>query len=824
MKHPEIVEKMTLEQKAAFVSGYDYWHLEESPELGLPKIMITDGPHGLRKQKGKDYVEPEGEKAKASIGLGNSVPATCFPPACTSSCSWDPDLLVKAGEAMGEECLKEKVSTILGPGTNIKRAPVCGRNFEYFSEDPLLAGKCAAAIINGVQSKGVGTSLKHFCVNSQEAFRMVVNEVVDERALREIYLPAFEISVKEAQPWTIMNSYNKINGVYASQNSHTQQEIARDEWGFKGLFVTDWGSSVDRIPGLQNGTDLEMPSSGTLNTQKIIAAVKDGTLDENVLNERVDTVVDLIVKSKPALEKEHTYDAEAHHQIAAQIAEASMQLLKNDDAVLPLKKGQKVAVIGEMAKSPRYQGAGSSVINCTKITDAYSQLVELGVDVTYAQGYDKSKDEIDDALFAEAAKAAENADVAVVFAGLTEEFEGEGYDRLDINMPKSHNALIEKIAAANPNTVVVLAGGSVVLMPWLDKVKGLLNSGLGGQAGGIAVAKILTGAVNPSGKTSETYPTAFEENPTYGFYPGGPVTSEHRESVYIGYRYYDSAKKDVVFPFGYGLSYTTFEYSDIKLSADKIKDTDTVTVSFKIKNTGAVDGAEVAEIYVTDKESTIYRPEKELRAFKKVFLKAGEEQEISVELSKRAFAFFNVNINDWCVESGDFDILVGSSSRDIRLTAAVYVESTVACEIPDYKASAPNYYNNVANITRDDFAAVYGELPNPEIDINKKIDIYCCLNDARHTKWGGKICRLIEKIMSKMGSAENGDGKMLAAMATQIPVRNFIAMSMGVFSPEMADGLIKILNDDESTFVGFNKIFWRLGGALTRLPNLLKSI
>jgi beta-glucosidase len=778
----------------------------------------------LRKQKGKDYVEPEGEKSKASIGLGNSVPATCFPPACTSSCSWDPELLVKAGEAMGEECLKEKVSTILGPGTNIKRSPVCGRNFEYFSEDPLLAGKCAAAIINGVQSKGVGTSLKHFCVNSQEAFRMVINEVVDERALRETYLTAFEIAVKEAQPWTIMNSYNKINGVYASENHHTQQEIARGEWGFKGMFVTDWGSSVDRIPGLKNGTDLEMPSSGDLNQKKIIAAVKNGELHEAVLNERVDNVVALIMKSKPALESEHSYDADAHHQIAAQIAEASMQLLKNDDSILPLKSGQKVAIIGEMAKSPRYQGAGSSVINCTRITDAYSQLVELGVDVTYAQGYEKSKDEVNDDLFAQAVETAKNADVAVVFAGLTEEFEGEGYDRVDIDMPQSHNALIEKVAAANPNTVVVLAGGSVVLMPWLDKVKGLLNSGLGGQAGGIAVAKILTGAVNPSGKTSETYPTAFEENPTFDNYPGGPVTSEHRESVYIGYKYYDSAKKDVVFPFGYGLSYTTFEYSDIKLSSDKIKDTDTVTVSFKIKNTGSVDGAEVAQIYVADKESTIYRPEKELRAFKKVFVKAGEEQEVSIELCKRAFSFFNVNINDWCVESGDFDILVGASSRDIKLTATVNVESTVDCKIPDYREVAPNYYNNVAGITREDFAGVYGTLPNPEIDKTKKIDRYCCLNDARHTKWGGKLCRMIEKIMSKMGSAENGDGKMLAAMATQIPVRNFVSMSMGVFSEEMANGLLMMLNDDESSFVGFNKIFWRLGGALVKLPNLLKSI
>lgn len=825
MKHPEIVEKMSLEQKAAFVSGFDYWHLEEAPELGLPKIMITDGPHGLRKQKGKDYVEPEGaDKKKASIGLGNSVPATCFPPACTSSCSWDPDLLVKAGEAIGEECLKEKVSTILGPGTNIKRAPVCGRNFEYFSEDPLLAGKCSAAMINGIQSKGVGTSLKHFCANSQEAYRMVLNEVIDERTLREIYLPAFEIAVKEAQPWTIMNSYNKINGVYASQNAHTQQEIARCEWGFKGLFVTDWGSSVDRIPGLQNGTDLEMPSSGTLNTKKIIAAVQNGELDEAVLNERVDTVVDLIVKSKPALETEHTYDAQAHHQIAAEVAEASMQLLKNEDNILPIKKGQKVAIIGEMAKSPRYQGAGSSVINCTKITDAYSELEAAGTYMIYAQGYEKSKDEVNEDLFAGAVEAAKQADVAIVFAGLTEEFEGEGYDRIDINMPKSHNALIERVAEVNPNIVVVLAGGSVVLMPWLSKVKGLLNSGLGGQATGIAVAKILTGAVNPSGKTSETYPVAFEENPTFGNYPGGPVTSEHKESVYIGYRYYDAAGKDVVFPFGYGLSYTTFEYSDIKVSDDNIKDTDTVDVSFTITNTGDVDGAEVAQVYVADKESTIYRPVKELRGFKKVFLKAGESQEVTITLCKRAFAFFNVNINDWCVETGEFDIMVGASSRDIKLTKTITVESTVDCAIPDYRATAPNYYSNVAAITRDDFAAVYGELPSPEIDSNKKIDLYCCLNDARHTKWGGRICRLIESIMSKMGSAENGDGKMLAAMATQIPVRNFIAMSMGAFSPAQAEGLLMILNDDESSFRGFNRIFWRLGGTIGRLPNLLKSI
>ncbi len=832
MKHSEIVGKMSLEQKATFVSGYDYWHLEEAPDLGLPKICITDGPHGLRKAKGKDYVPEEGEaKSSGGIGLGNSVPTTCFPPAATSSCSWDDDLLFEEGVAMAEECLKEKVSVILGPGTNIKRAPTCGRNFEYFSEDPLLAGKCSAAIINGVQSKGVGTSLKHFACNSQEAFRMVLNEVIDERTMREIYFPAFEIAVKEAQPWTVMNSYNRINGVYASQNEWMQQQVLRKEWGFKGLIVTDWGASVDRVDGVKAGTDLEMPSSGNLNAKKIVAAVKDGTLDEAILDERVDAVVDLILKSKPALEKTHTYDKKAHHKIAQKIAEGSMVLLKNDDSILPLQAGQKVAVIGEMAKAPRFQGAGSSVINPTMLSNAYDELVELGVDVTYAQGYYKSagtkkeqKTRMTEAqLTEEAVNVAKNADVAIVFAGLTEDFEGEGYDRETINMPPNHNKLISDVAAANPNTIVVLAGGSVVLMPWLSEVKGLLNSGLGGQAAGAAVANILTGKVNPSGKTSETYPVSFEANPTFGNYPGGPVTSEHKESVYIGYRYYDSANENVVFPFGFGLSYTTFEYSDIKLSADSIKDTDTLTVSFKVKNTGEVAGAEIAQVYVADKESTIFRPTKELKGYKKVFLNAGEEKEVSVELSKRAFAFYNVNINDWCVESGDFDIMVCASSRDVKLTATVNVEAP-ACEIPDYRATAPAYYNDVKNITRDDFAAVYGELPNPQIDTSKRIDKYSCLNDARHTKWGGRLCRLISKVMSGMGSAENGDGKMLAAMATQIPIRNFVQMSMGAFSEYQAEGLLMMLNDDQSSFIGFSRIFWTLGGTLARLPKLLSAI
>lgn len=818
MKYSDIISKMTLEQKAAFVSGFNYWYLQSAPELGLPQIMMTDGPNGLRKQNT--------EKRPDGIGLGNSVPSTCFPPAATSSCSWDRELLRLEGEAIAEECLAEKVSVILGPGTNIKRSPVCGRNFEYFSEDPYLAGVCSTAFTNGVQSKGVGVSLKHYACNSQEAFRMIIDEIIDERAIRELYLPAFEMCVKEAKPWTVMNSYNKINGVYSSQNEWLQEKVLRSELGFDGLIVTDWGASVDRVSGLECGTDLEMPSSGTLNTKKIIASVENGTLDEKVLDKAVGNVIELIEKSKPALKKSYKYDKNKHHNIAKKIAEGSMVLLKNEDSILPLKKGQKIAVIGEMAKSPRFQGAGTSVINPTMLDNAYDELVKFGADVVYSQGYDKSKDEIDDKMINDAVDSAKKADVVLIFAGLTEGFEAEGYDRKNIEMPNCQNYLISEIVKANPNIVVVLAGGSVIHMPWIHEVKALLNSGLGGQAGGSAVADILMGKINPSGKLSETYPLEFSDNPTYGNYPGGPVTSEHRESVYIGYRYYDTAEKDVLFPFGFGLSYTTFEYSDMKLSSDRIKDADTVTVSFKIKNTGKVDGAEIAQIYVADKESTIFRPVKELRAFEKVFLKAGEEKEISVELSKRAFAFWNININDWMVETGEFDILIGASSREIRLSKTITVESIVIAKIPDYRESAPAYYTaDINNMNGSQFEAVYGKsMPSSEINRTKKIDIYCCINDAKYTKWGGKIAKLIKFIMTKMGSAENGDGAMLAAMATQIPIRNFVQMSMGVFSPKMAEGLINILNDDESTFIGINKIFWRIGSVLIKLPKLLKSI
>lgn len=487
-----------------------------------------------------------------------------------------------------------------------------------------------------------------------------------------------------------------------------------------------------------------------------------------------------------------------------------------------------------MAKAPRFQGPGSSVVNPTKIDNAFDSLVALGADITYAQGYykapptKKDKNRKSNAeLLSEAVSAAKAADVAIVFAGLTEGFEAEGYDRENISMPDNHNMLISAVAKANPNTVVVLAGGSVVEMPWINDVKALLNTGLSGQAVGSATANILTGKVNPSGKTAETYPISFRDNPVYGNYPGEPVISEHKESIYIGYRYYDTAEKDVLFPFGYGLSYTTFEYSDMKLSAAEIKDSETIDISFKIKNTGSVDGAEIAQIYVADKESTIFRPEKELRAFTKVFLKAGEEKEVTLTLGKRAFAYYNVNIGDWHVETGEFDVFVAASSRDIRLSAVVNVVSTNEAEIPDYKETAPAYYTaNLAEMNGNQWAAVYGQpLPSAQRDTSAKINIYNCLDDASHTKWGRRIGKIVKSVINRFaGSAENGDGAMLQAMAVQIPIRNFISMSMGVFSPKMADGLLQILNDDESTFKGVGKILGGLPNAIKKLPNLIKSI
>ncbi len=815
LKNQELLSKLSLEEKVGICSGKDFWNLKAVPQLDIPELMVTDGPHGLRKKN------PEGTQAN----LSDSVPTTAFPTAATTACSWDPELIYEMGVALGEECLQEKVSVILGPGVNMKRSPLCGRNFEYFSEDPLLAGEIAAGWINGVQSLGIGTSIKHFATNSQETRRMAVDSVVDERTLRDIYLPAFEIAVKKAQPWTVMNAYNKLNGTYCSENKHLQEEILRDEWGFEGIVVTDWGAANDRVQGMLNGNELEMPSSGGYNDEKVVSAVKNGTLDEAVVDKRADAMLSLMLKSKASLKDGYTYDKDAHNDLAAKIASQSMVLLKNEGGILPLAADKKIAVIGEMARAPRYQGAGSSILNPPRLTDAFEGLEACGVKASYAPGYDKKKDVISEVMVADARKVAADADIVLLFIGLTEEYESEGYDRKHMNLPKSHNNLVEEIAKVNENVVVVLSGGSPVTMPWINNVKAVLNGYLGGQASGTAIAEILTGKVNPSGKLAETYPLSLEDVACAKYYPGTELLAEHTEGIYIGYRYYDSAKKDVLFPFGFGLSYTNFEYSDLKPSADSIKDTDTLTLTYKIKNVGSVDGAEISQVYVGDKESTIYRPAKELRAFNKVFLKAGEEKEITIELSKRAFAYYNVNINDWHVESGEFDILVGASSRDIKLSATVTVQSTVDAVVPDYRQSAPSYYSvDVQAIPDSEFEAILGHaIPVRQLDTTMKLTFANSLGDAKHTKWGGRINNLINKIMDMAFKPDDPNGGMIKAMALEIPIKNFITMSMGVFSEDMANGLLLILNGDGAG-KGLGKILAGIIPALGKLPALLKSI
>lgn len=812
MKHGDIIAKMSLQQKAEFCSGKDFWHLQDNEELGLPSIMVCDGPHGLRKKKDK---KEKGE-------LMSSKPAVCFPTAVTTASSWNPELIEKMGQALGEECLEEKVSVLLGPGANIKRSPLCGRNFEYFSEDPFLAGRIGTAFVKGVQSRGVGTSLKHFAANNQETRRMTVDSVVDERTLREIYLAAFEPIVREAQPWTVMNAYNRLNGTYCAEHKWLLNDVLREDWGFKGIVVTDWGANNDKVEGLKAGQDLEMPTSFGIAAAKIVEAVNAGELDEAVLDTCVDRILELILKSKENL-RDYVADKEEHHALARKIAGESMVLLKNNNNMLPLDKSKKIALIGEMAKNPRYQGAGSSLINPTQLDNSFDELTNEGVNLEYAAGYERKSDKPNDTLIAEAVEVAKNAEIAVVFIGLTESYETEGNDRSHINLPESHNALVDAVCAACEKVVVVLSGGCPVTMPWLDKVDAVLNAYLGGQAAGSAIVDILLGKVNPSGKLAETYPLALEDNPSNSNFPGSPITVEYREGIYVGYRYYDTAKKDVLFPFGYGISYTTFEYSDVKLSADSIKDTDTLTVSFKVKNTGTVAGAETAQVYVKDTETTIFRPEKELKGFKKIFLEAGEEKEVTITLDKRSFAFYNVNIHDWQVETGAFDILVGASSRDIRLTATVNVESTTDVAVPDYKASAPAYYGaDIVSVPDSQFEAVLGRpIPLSQRDPSVPLGINNTLEDSMTGKAGAKICKLIKKIMAMM--PDDGNKDMMEAMALQIPIRCMMSMSMGVFSEKMANGLLDILND-KGTLKGIGKILSGIGNALKNMKNLFNSI
>lgn len=815
MKHQELLSQMTLEEKTMLCSGLDFWHLNEVERLGLKSIMVSDGPHGLRKHPDK----------KDKTDFMGSVPAVCFPTASATAASWDEELIYRMGEALGDECKAEKVSVLLGPGNNIKRSPLCGRNFEYFSEDPFLGGKMAASFIRGVQSKGIGTSLKHFAANNQETRRMTIDTVADERTLREIYLASFEIAVKEGKPWTVMNAYNKLLGTYCAENSWLLGQVLRKEWGFDGVVVTDWGAENEIHKGIEAGQNLEMPSSNGLGSRKLFDAVVNGELSEDALDERVDEILDLIIKSQKTL-GEFEYSKEEHHALAKEVALGSMVLLKNDSSILPLDKSSTVALIGEMAVSPRYQGAGSSQINTDNIDSAFDTMLKKGYKFLYAKGYDKSKDTVDINLIKEAADTAKSCDTAVIFCGLTEEYESEGFDREHMRIPQSHISLITAVANANPNTVVVLSGGSPVEMPWLGCVKAVLNGYLGGEAGASAAVELLYGEKTPSGKLAETYPLHLEDNPSYFNFPGSRKSVEYRESIYVGYRYYDKVNSDVLFPFGFGLSYTDFKYSSLRISKKKIKDTDTVTVSFKVKNEGSVAGAEIAQLYVKDNESTVFRPEKELRGFKKVFLAPGEETTVKITLDKRAFAYYNVNIHDWHVESGDFTLLIGASSRDIRLTGSINVESTLKdVEIPDLREALPSYYEgNIKHISDSEFEALLGyPIPYKDSCENGEITINSSLEDASHTKAGRLINNLLLALFRTMSKGNVSQEKMMSAMALQIPIRCFISMSMGVFTPEMAEGLCLILNG-KGTLKGIEKIVSSLGAAVKNISSLLSSI
>lgn len=813
LKHKDLISQMTLKEKASLCSGKDFWHLKSIERLGLPEIMVCDGPHGLRKQNAENK----------KVGIGNSYPATCFPTAVTTACSWDRDLIYKMGQALAEECLQHGVSVLLGPGVNMKRSPLCGRNFEYFSEDPELAGEMGAAFIAGVQSKGIGTSLKHFAGNSQEMKRMTSNSIIDERALREIYLRAFEKAVKKSQPWTVMNAYNLLNGTYCSENDWLQNKVLRDEWGFKGAVVSDWGAVNDRVAGLNAGNDLEMPSSGGVNDAKIVEAVKCGVIDETTLDERVDKLIDIILKGATNKKPGYKFDVKAHNLLSRQIAEQSMVLLKNDGNILPLKRveGEYVAVIGAFADNPRYQGAGSSIINPTIIDSGRRAFNNSPISVKFADGYDRSgKRKNEDAYITEACNLAKNASKAVVFIGLTDDYESEGFDRSTMKLPDGHNRLVEAVSRVNDNVIVVLEGGSPVEMPWADDVKAILNAYLGGQSVAPAIVDVLTGKANPCGKLAETYPFCLKETPTSFRYPDSKEDVQYRESIFIGYRYYDKVERNVRFPFGFGLSYTSFEYSDIKLKKKNLTKGEGAKVTFTIKNTGDVAGSEIAQVYVAKPESKIFRAPKELKGFVKIHLDPGEEKKVTVELDDRAFAFWNTATEDWCVESGEYKILVGASSRDIRLEAAAKMKSEDDETIVDLRESAGVYFDgDPARAREDDFKVIYGG----EFKLAPEITSDSLNNSIERSKDKG-LAKFIYNTVDLAMKPKGGVGSsMITNTIMQTPIRNYVSMSNGLFTEDMADGLLKVF-EGKDVAKGVGKIAKGVPNALVNLKSLLKSI
>ena len=805
MKYKELIDQMSLEEKAGLCSGKDMWHTKGIERLGIPSVMVCDGPHGLRKQ----------DSSGVSTNINQSVDAICFPTASATACSWDKELLYNMGCTVGEEAVAEDVAVVLGPGTNIKRSPLCGRNFEYFSEDPYLAGMLSAYFINGVQSKNVGTSIKHYCANNQETYRMTINSVVDERTLREIYLLPFEIAVKLSQPRTIMASYNLINDTYATENEFILNKVLREEWGFKGMVVSDWGATNKRVQGLVAGHDLEMPSSGGMNDKLLVKAVKDGTLDEALLDQAVDRVLSMVMPTKEN-PKDATYDKEEHYQIAKKIATECAILLKNEDNALPLK-AQKILLVGELAIQPRFQGAGSSFVNCTKISTIEQSLRDAGIELEFTSGYslDDESEKKNAKLRKNAVELAKKYDTVLVVAGLPDKYEAEGFDRKHINMPESHNLLIDELSKVNKNVNVVLTMGASVSMPWIDGVKSVLNMYLGGQAAGEACVELLLGKVNPSGKLAETFALDLKDVPSTQNFPGARFSVEYREGLYVGYRYFNTVNAPVLFPFGYGLSYTQYEYSNLKLSARSISDTDKLAVSVDVQNVGEVDGKEIVQLYVNDVESTVYTPYQQLKGFEKVELKAGEKKTVTFELDKRSFAFYNTDAQDWQVESGEFKIMIGASSRDIRLTESVDVQSTDTAQIiPTDKDS---WYMNPSDreITKEEFLAMSKLNIKEDYRIAKKGSFTedDSFEDMSHTSGLARFALKIAKPAIRMSMKAKKDDPnylMIYEVMKTSPMRALAFSSQGMFNMKMVDGVVTVMNG--KFFKGVGMVLKNIGG------------
>ena len=779
-----ILQQMTLEEKASLCAGSDSWHTQPIERLGIPAIMMADGPHGLRKEVSEGTNDI----------LRNSYPATCFPTASALASTWNRELVGRVGEAIAEECLAEGVSVVLGPCANIKRSPLCGRNFEYYSEDPYLTGEMATAFIQGVQQMGVGTSLKHFAANNQEYRRMLINAVVDERALHEIYLAGFESAVKNGKPWTVMAAYNRLNGVYCTENVWLLNDVLKAAWGFEGIVVSDWGAVNDRVLGVASGLDLEMPGVQNGNEQLIAAAIAGGLLPQSALDAVTRRMLQFIDQCEQNKKDGFTYEQDAHHQLAMQTAAEGAVLLKNDGGLLPLAKGATIALIGQFAKTPRYQGSGSSLINPSQLDNLFDVMCAYtGPEmIEYADGYSLDEQSDVDLMLDEAIETARNVDVAVICAGLTDMDEVESIDRWHLRLPEAHDRLIKAVAAANPHTVVLLSNGAPVEMPWVEQVPVILEGYLGGQAGASAHCRLLYGEENPSGKLAETFPLSLQDTPCYASFPSGPKTVEYRESIYAGYRFYDTAGKAVLFPFGHGMSYTRFEYQALNL---KHLDGGAVSVRFDVENVGDCVGKETAQVYIHPLGAGVFRPDQELKGFAKVELDPGEKKTVDIILEPRAFAYFSTQKHDCVTAGGEYEVRVGASSRDIRLAESIAIKGAVE----EIKPEQTNYYSQFlqnASVPQEAFEELIGRpLPDNTPD-PKPYNLNSPIMDMQGSLVGRLLQRIIRRQIDGMVDTDmHGPTRlMIEQMALESPLRVLMMFSGGALDRKMLDGFLLLAN------------------------------